>query len=138
MKTQTIIRNTLLIIPDGTDSFPTSNRRIKMKKIQASEFFSMMHEMTDAWNQGNARKAADYYTERALIEFCGGYRFTSPVRIHWRFLTFNENEQIGYGEYVFHQIHVSDSSAHVIKKYSGIAHIQIHEGRITSWREFRI
>jgi hypothetical protein len=138
MKILSTISETLPAISDGTHPLSSTSRQMDINKIRTSEFFSMMHEIAEAWTHGNSRKAAAHYTESALIEFCGGYRFSSPVRIAWRFLTFNEKEQIGYGEFCFHQIHVGESTAHVIKKYLGIAYIQVRDGKISGWREFRV
>ncbi|MGH9755864.1 MAG: nuclear transport factor 2 family protein [Blastocatellia bacterium] len=87
-------------------------------KITAAQFDTLMRTVADGWNEGNAKKAADCYTEdalyteppdkqvyagrEALYEFFGGdKRPEPPMKMTWHHLAFDEESQIGFGEYTF-------------------------------------
>lgn len=112
--------------------------------IRSSEFKKLMQTIADGWNDGNARKAADCFAEDAiyaeppdkqvyhgreeLYEFFGGDVGTDiPMHMTWHHLAFNEEEQIGFGEYSF-QMH---------GKYHGIVTVQLASGLIKFWREYQ-
>jgi ketosteroid isomerase-like protein len=109
-----------------------------------AEFERLMRTIAQGWNEGNARQAADCFTEDAiyveppekqlyrgreeLYEFFGGDSGTDvPMKMTWHHLAFNEDEQIGFGEYTF-EMH---------GRYHGIVVAQIESGLIKQWREYQ-
>ena len=113
-------------------------------KTNSSEFNQLMQTIADGWNEGNARKAADCFSEDAvyveppdkqvyhgqeeLYEFFGGDDGPEiPMHMTWHHLAFNEEEQVGFGEYSF-QMH---------GKYHGIVTVKLKNGLIKFWREYQ-
>ena len=109
-----------------------------------SDFQLLMQTVADGWYEGNARKAADCFSEEAiyveppenqlyhgraeLYEFFGGDSGTDvPMKMTWHHLAFNEEEQIGFGEYTF-EMH---------RRYHGIVVVNVEEGLIKGWREYQ-
>ncbi len=103
-----------------------------------------MQTIADGWNEGNARKSADgfcedaVYTEppekqvyqgrEALYEFFGGDAGTEiPMHMTWHHLAFNEEEQIGFGEYSFR----------MYGNYHGVVIVKIENGLVKFWREYQ-
>src|SRR5262245_19304339 len=95
-----------------------ANSPMAADKITAAQFDALMRTVAAGWNEGNARKAADCYTEdalyteppdkqvytgrEALYEFFGGDKKPEPpMRMTWHHLAFDEDSQIGFGEYTF-------------------------------------
>jgi ketosteroid isomerase-like protein len=112
--------------------------------IQPSEFEQLMQTIAEGWNQGNARKAANCFSEdavyveppdkqvyhgrAALYEFFGGDQGPEiPMLMTWHHLAFNEEEQVGFGEYSF-QMH---------GKYHGIVTVKLENGLVKFWREYQ-
>ena len=112
--------------------------------ISSSEFERLMQTIADSWNEGNAQKAANCFSENAvyveppdkqvyhgrneLYEFFGGDAGPEiPMHMTWHHLAFNEEEQIGFGEYTF-QMH---------GRYHGIVVVKIEAGLIKCWREYQ-
>ena len=112
--------------------------------ISTIEFNRLMQAIADGWQEGNARKAADCFSEDAiyveppdkqlyhgraeLYEFFGGDSGTDlPMKMTWHHLAFNEEEQVGFGEYTF-QLH---------GRYHGIVIVKIENGLIKFWREYQ-
>ena len=103
-----------------------------------------MRTVSDGWNEGNARKAADcfandavyieppdsqvYMGRQALFEFFGGNKGTDkPMHMVWHHLAFDVGTQVGFGEYTFalnHQFH-------------GVVVVQLRGKEIRSWREYQ-
>lgn len=113
-------------------------------KISLNDFNQLMQTIADGWNEGNARKAAVCFSEDAiyveppekqlyhgraeLYEFFGGDNGTDlPMKMTWHHLAFNEEEQVGFGEYTF-QLHGC---------YHGIVVVKIVAGLIKAWREYQ-
>lgn len=113
-------------------------------KITGAQFKSLMHTVAAGWNEGNARKAADCYTEdalyteppdkqvypgrKALYEFFGGDgKPEPPMKMAWHHLAFDEASQIGFGEYTFQ----------MNNRYHGIVIVKIRSGKISNWREYQ-
>ena len=109
-----------------------------------TEFEQLMQTIADGWNEGNARKAAGCFGEHAiyieppekqlyhgrdeLYEFFGGDRGTDiPMKMTWHHLAFNEQKQIGFGEYTFE----------MRKRYHGIVVVKIEASLIKQWREYQ-
>lgn len=112
--------------------------------LKSVEFERLMQTVSDGWNEGNARKAADCFSEDAmyveppdtqryhgraeLYEFFGGDAGTDiPMHMTWHHLAFNEEEQVGFGEYTF-EMH---------GRYHGIVVVKIEAGLIKHWREYQ-
>ena len=109
-----------------------------------TEFERLMQTISDGWSEGDARKAAECFSEDAiyieppekqlyrgrdaLYEFFGGDNDTDiPMKMTWHHLAFNEHEQIGFGEYSF------EMHGH----YHGIVVVKIEAGLIKQWREYQ-
>lgn len=103
-----------------------------------------MQTVANGWNEGNARKAADCFREDAiyveppekqlyhgraeLYEFFGGEASTDlPMKMTWHHIAFNEEDQVGFGEYTF-QLH---------GRYHGIVVVKLESGLIQHWREYQ-
>jgi ketosteroid isomerase-like protein len=113
-------------------------------RITAAQFKTLMQTVAAGWNEGNARKAADCYTEdalyteppgkqvyagrKALYEFFGGDKNPEPpMKMSWHHLAFDEASQIGFGEYTFQ----------MNNRYHGIVIVKIRSGTISNWREYQ-
>lgn len=113
-------------------------------KISTDEFERLMQNIAEGWNEENARKAADCFSKDAiyveppnkqlhhgrmeLYEFFGGDGGTDlPMKMSWHHLAFNEEDQIGFGEYTF-EMH---------RRYHGIVVVKIESGLIKGWREYQ-
>lgn len=107
------------------------------------QFESLMNTVAAGWNEGDARKAADCYTEdalyteppdrqvyrgrEALYEFFRGVKPAPPTRMVWHHLAFDAQERIGFGEYTFHGN----------SRYHGIVIVKLRGGKISNWREYQ-
>ncbi len=113
-------------------------------EASTSTFRSLMETVAAGWNEGDARKAADCFTEdalyleppdrqfysgrAALYEFFGGAaKPEPPMRMSWHHLAFDEESQVGFGEYTFQ----------MNRRYHGIVVVRIRGGKIASWREYQ-
>ena len=102
-----------------------------------------MQLLADSWNKGDARKAADYFSEDAiyseppdkqlykgraeLFKFFGGNEGRkSAMKMTWHHLVFDEQKQVGAGEFTFE----------FGSKVHGVAMVKINEGKISHWREY--
>ena len=112
--------------------------------LTTTQFKTLMTTVSDGWNEGNARKAADCFTDDAvysepprkqfyrgraeLYEFFGGARKPDPpMKMSWHHLAFDEATQVGAGEYTFE----------MNKRYHGVVVVRIRGGRISNWREYQ-
>lgn len=108
------------------------------------EFERLMRTVAAGWNEGNARKAANCFTEdavymeppdrqvyagrEALFEFFGGSKGTEkPMHMTWHHLAFDAKSQIGFGQYTFA----------LNNQYHGVVAVKLDGGRIHSWREYQ-
>jgi ketosteroid isomerase-like protein len=113
-------------------------------KITVAEFKNLMRTVAAGWNEGDAKKAADCYTEdalyteppdkqvyagrKALYEFFGGgNKPDPPMRMTWHHLAFDEESQTGFGEYTFQ----------MNNRYHGIVVVKIKNAKISNWREYQ-
>jgi len=114
------------------------------QQITTTEFRKLLQTVADGWNEGNARRAADCFTENAfyseppakqlyigresLYEFFGGDKKPEPpMKMVWHHLAFDEKEQIGFGEYTFQ----------MNNRYHGIVIVKVENGKIRNWREYQ-
>lgn len=113
-------------------------------KTSEREFRTLMETVAAGWNAGDARRAADCFTEdavysepprkqfyrgrEALFEFFGGKEKPDPpMKMTWHHLAFDEAAQIGFGEYTFQ----------MNNRYHGIVVVRVRDGRIANWREYQ-
>lgn len=113
-------------------------------KLTFKDFEQLMQTVAQGWNEGSAHKAADCFSEDAiyveppdkqlyhgraeLYEFFGGDDGTDlPMKMTWHHLAFNEEEQIGFGEYTFQ----------LNNRYHGIVVVKLESGLIKHWREYQ-
>jgi ketosteroid isomerase-like protein len=113
-------------------------------RVTAAEFRALMGTIAAGWNAGDARKAADCFTEDALyLEppdeqfyagrpalyefFGGGTKPEPPMKMTWHHLAFDEDSQVGFGEYTFQ----------MSRRYHGIVVVKIRGGKISNWREYQ-
>jgi ketosteroid isomerase-like protein len=121
-----------------------ANPRNAADKTTAAQFENLMRTVAAGWNEGNAKKAADCYTEdaiyteppdrqvyvgrQALYEFFGGDKKPDPpMKMTWHHLAFDEESQTGFGEYTFQ----------MNNRYHGIVVVKIRNGKISNWREYQ-
>jgi hypothetical protein len=113
-----------------------------IEKMTTAQFKALMESVADGWNTGNARPAADCFTDDALyssppnpirrgretlFEFFGGAKGRPrPMKMQWHNLLFDEDSQIGAGEYTF----TYDIRTH------GMVMVRLVNGKIANWREY--
>jgi len=114
------------------------------EQINSEQFTAILKQVSEGWNDGNAKKAAEvfaidavyeeppkkqyYKGQAAIFEFFGGTEgFDRPMRMAWHNVAFNEEAQVGFGEYTFA----------MNKQYHGIVAIKINNGKIALWREYQ-
>jgi ketosteroid isomerase-like protein len=112
--------------------------------MDSVEFKKLMNTIAEGWNEGDARKSADCFSEEAvyieppdkqvhhgraaLYEFFGGDQGPDvPMHMTWHHLAFNEEEQVGFGEYSF-RMHGN---------YHGIVTVKVEDNLIKFWREYQ-
>jgi hypothetical protein len=113
-------------------------------RLTTQQFKAVVHILSKGWNEGNARVAAGVFAENAvyeeppkkqfyngkqqIFEFFGGDKgFELPMKMKWHNLAFNEDTQVGFGEYTFA----------MNNQYHGIVIMQFQKGKITHWREYQ-
>jgi hypothetical protein len=113
-------------------------------QLPAEHFMSLMQTIADAWNRGDAGKAASCLAEDAiysappssghqgrkeLYEYFGGKQGRPlPMHMSWYHLVFDPSKQIGVGEYTFRyriQTH-------------GMVIAKIDRRLIKNWREYEV
>jgi len=114
------------------------------ERIGSEEFRRLMQRVADGWNQGDARAAADcfalnaryseppdrqfYQGREQLFRFFGGGQNTPPaMRMTWHHLLFDEENQLGAGEYTFEST----------RRYHGVVIVKVVDGQISHWREYQ-
>jgi ketosteroid isomerase-like protein len=134
----------IAIIISALSLFMSANPRNAADKTTAAQFENLMRTVAAGWNEGNAKKAADCYTEdaiyteppdrqvyvgrQALYEFFGGDKKPDPpMKMTWHHLAFDEESQTGFGEYTFQ----------MNNRYHGIVVVKIKGGKISNWREYQ-
>jgi SnoaL-like domain len=116
---------------------------VRAGPIATAQFEILMQTLADGWKEGNAQKAADCFTENAvyseppdkqfyrgraaLFKFFGGNEGRKrAMKMTWHHLVFNEQTQIGAGEFTFEY----GGTVH------GVAMVKIENGKIGNWREY--
>jgi hypothetical protein len=110
--------------------------------MNTKEFKELMEIMATGWNTKSAKLAVDCFTHDAtyieppdkqyfkgkdqLYEYFGGDK-GFDMTLQWHNLFFDEDKQVGIGEYTFefnNMIH------------HGVAIVELKDGKIHSWREY--
>jgi hypothetical protein len=119
-----------------------SSENVEM--VNEKDFTEIVTNIAKGWNEGNAEFAAQYFADSAvyeeppgnqlykgrkeIFEFFGGERgFNKPMKMEWHNLAFNEEKQIGFGEYTFA----------MNNQYHGIVIMKFENGEIAKWREYQ-
>ena len=124
---------------DSSQASCSATQRTTFKGFQ-----SIMQTVAEAWNSGDAGKAASCFTEDAiysappssghhgrkeLYEYFGGKQGRpSPMHMSWHNLVFDPSQQLGVGEYTF-QYRIQTH---------GIVIVKIDRGLIKNWREYEV
>jgi hypothetical protein len=112
--------------------------------LSDQEFKEIAQSIAKGWNEGDASFAAKFFAKNAvyeepprkqfykgydsIFEFFGGANgFETPMHMTWHNLAFDENHQIGFGEYTFS----------MSNQYHGIVVMQFQNGKIIKWREYQ-
>jgi len=133
------IRRLLLValLLGSMDAAPAGQR------LTLAGYRALMSRLADAWNRNDARRAVDLFTDDAvysappdgpvrrgrdaLFRFFGGPDGRPrPMHMEWHHLVFDEETQIGAGEYTFSY----DVRTH------GAVMVRIVDGKIANWREY--
>jgi hypothetical protein len=134
----TITAVVTLLLSAGLIAFSQS-AMVKSDRLSEEGFRVLMNTVAEGWNSGNARKAADCYTidakyteppdkqvhigREALFEFFGGGKKTDPpMRMEWHHLAFDEESQVGFGEYTFQ----------MNNRYHGIVVVKLRRARLAT------
>jgi ketosteroid isomerase-like protein len=113
-------------------------------RLDEKEFSQILAGIEKSWNAGDARRAAEFFSDDAvyeeppkkqfyrgkneIYEFFGGEKgVEKPMKMKWHNLSFNEEEQIGFGEYTFA----------MNNQYHGIVIIKFDNKKISKWREYQ-
>lgn len=114
------------------------------QRLTISEFRGLMSTVAEGWNSGDARKSANcfaedaiyteppdkqvYFGRESLFQFFGGDKKPDrPMRMEWHHISFDEESQIGFGEYTFQ----------MNNRYHGIVVVKLRSGKISNWREYQ-
>ena len=116
---------------------------MKAGHMTQSEFVQLLERLADAWNQGDARQAADCFTPDALYteppdrqHYAGRealYRFfggpdgrPGQMQMTWRHVVFDADQQLGAAEFTF----TYGETVH------GVTMLKVRDGLISNWREY--
>jgi hypothetical protein len=133
----------IVLLSYGSTRDPIQAPANKGVRLSLSEFNALMRSLANAWNSNDAKQAADCFAEgamyssppnpqirrgrAALFEFFGGPKGRPrPMRMEWHHLLFDEEHQIGAGEYTFSY----DVRTH------GMVIVRVLNGKIANWREY--
>ena len=112
-------------------------------RLNKREFQSLLQTVADGWNSNRASLAADCFADdaiysappdaeirrgkRQLFDFFGGGKGRDqPMQMKWHHVIFDEEQQIGVGEYTF---------TYRIRTH-GVVVVRIVNGKIANWREY--
>lgn len=106
------------------------------------EFRRLLQTVADGWNAGDARMAAECFTEDTVYveppdhqRYVGRQQLTAffgrgvEFSMTWHRIAFDEEEQAGFGEYTLSVI--GEFTLH------GITAVEIGDSLIASWREYQ-
>ena len=127
----------------GMDSLATRSADRPAGHLTAADYKRLMNELADAWNTNDASRAVNLFTDDAvysappngrvrrgreeLFRFFGGPSGRPrPMRMEWHHLVFDEESQIGAGEYTF---------TYEVRTHGAVM-VRVVKGRIANWREY--
>ncbi len=113
------------------------------RQLDTAAFETLMHDLARAWNEGDAARAAECFTEdavyseppdkqllrgrAALFEFFGGEAGREgEMTMVWHHLAFSPESGVGFGEFSF----TYGTTAH------GVTVVRLRDGKIANWREY--
>ena len=144
-----IIGELLLMLPpclmatdrrgDLCDIVPSSAR------ATTAQFKALMQTVAAGWTEPDPRKAADCFAVDAIYSappephphqgreelynfFHGEGAQARRMSMVWHRLAFDEESQIGFGEYTFHGDH----------QFHGVTVVRVVDGKIKNWREYEV
>jgi ketosteroid isomerase-like protein len=110
--------------------------------LNEAGFRRLLATVADGWHAGDARRAADCFTEDAvyaeppdrqlyrgreeLFRFFGGAQ-PPPMTMRWHHVVFDDDRQVGVGEYTFQGR----------RRYHGLVIVKVENGKIARWREYQ-
>ena len=114
-------------------------------RLTSDKFNHLLSTVAKGWEEGDSRMAADCFAEDAiyieppnqqlyrgrneLFEFFGGEEGRSdPMNMTWHNIVFNEEDQVGMGEYTF---------GYRGRLTHGIVIVKVSAGKIWRWREYQ-
>ena len=114
------------------------------ENITENEFIEIVNGVSKGWNEENAELSAQYFDDDAVYEeppkqqfyrgkanifkFFGGIMGRgTPMKMKWHNLAFNEEVQVGFGEYTFARLN----------QFHGIVVLKFKNGKILKWREYQ-
>jgi hypothetical protein len=114
------------------------------KKISTEEFKKLIQTVAEGNNEGNVAKVIGCFTKDAVYKEASDTRkftpleffnimlgtdedYKAPLNMTWQRLSFQEEDQIGNGEYTFQRP----------GRYHATVLIKIRDGLISSWQEIR-
>ena len=135
----------LLLLSLGSSANRIQSSSKAHPKLSSSEFNQLMTKLGKAWNSNDAAQAADCFTGDALyssppsphlrlgheelFQFFGGPKGRPlPMSMEWHHLLFDEENQIGAGEYTF---------TYKVRTH-GMVIVKIRDGKIANWREYEV
>ncbi|HTC92573.1 MAG TPA: nuclear transport factor 2 family protein [Terriglobales bacterium] len=110
-------------------------------RISAEDFYRIMNTVAQGRSEGNASKAAGMFGEDAVYSNPAGEQthkgraaiaklFSGnkggAIAIQWHHLLFNEQEQIGAGEF----------TQEGRRRFHGMVIVKMKNGKISNWREY--
>jgi ketosteroid isomerase-like protein len=144
MRTRKLVASLLLLLACAGGPAPDAAPAAEgARRLTTADYKALMNQVADAWNRNDARRAAALFADRAvysappdgrvrrgrdeLFRFFGGPSGRPrPMRMEWHHLVFDEETQIGAGEYTFSY----DIRTH------GAVMVRIVGGQIANWREY--
>jgi hypothetical protein len=116
---------------------------MKNNNLTRMEFAQLLQRLADGWNKGEARQAADCFTQDALyteppdkqyyagrdalyLFFGGANGRAGEMNMVWHHIIFDEENQVGAGEFTF----TYGDTVH------GVTMIKVRDGLISNWREY--
>lgn len=112
-------------------------------RLSTADYKRLMNQLAEAWNTNEAERAVNLFADDAvysappssrvrrgrqeLFSFFGGASGRPrPMKMEWHHLVFDEDSQIGAGEYTF---------TYEIRTH-GTVMVRIVDGKIANWREY--
>ena len=128
----------------GWSAAPSAVAAQASSRLTATDFTKLMEKVSAGWNEGNARMAAECFSEDAqysappsrprigrqsLFDYFGGSKGRElPMHMQWHHLVFDSTHQIGMGEYTF---------KYRIQSH-GVVVVKVENGLIKNWREYEV